>query len=61
MVYFGRTDDQLTWGMAGSSFNVEGIYDITSTSSRGGGQLEYTSGVVDSLFARNGVVGCWLV
>ena len=34
MVYFGRTDDQLMLGMAGSSFNVEGMYGITSTSSR---------------------------
>lgn len=34
MVYFGYADEKVLLGMAGSSSNVEGMYGLTSTSSR---------------------------
>lgn len=46
MVYFGFTNDELLFGMAGSSFNVDGMYGLTSTSSRSA-----TPWVVNFLYA----------
>lgn len=34
LVYFGSTHGQLLFGMGGSSFNVEGMYGLTSTGAR---------------------------